>query len=82
MSSLKVFNTGTYAGGMTAVVAVIMLLLLGISVLDMYCAWKHWPSIGYRVRRWSRRNPLFALGFLFVLALLMVHFVGNPIHYD
>jgi hypothetical protein len=81
MNEYQAFEAGTYAEGMAFVVGFIVTVFVVICVLDLVCAWQHWPSIGYRVQKWSRTNLPFVAGFLFILALLLTHFLGNAIHY-
>jgi hypothetical protein len=76
------FQHGTYADGMAFVVAVVVAAFVTISLLDLVCAIKGWPSVGYRVRRWSRKNPFYVVGLLLVLMMLLVHIVGNHIMYS
>lgn len=72
---------GTFRDGIAYVVLFISLVFIAITVLDILCDAKGWPSIGYRVQGWSRRNPGFKFGLLLALAMLMAHFLLNAIHY-
>ena len=81
MNESKAFAAGTFAQGMAFVVAFIFAVFVSICVLDLMCALLRCPSIGFRVQKWSRSNLIFATGLLFVLALLLTHFLANPIHY-
>jgi multisubunit Na+/H+ antiporter MnhB subunit len=72
---------GTYGGGMTAIIIFIFGVLIGICVLDLVSLLQDRPSIGYRVQRWSRRNPLYAAGLLLILCTLLGHFLLNSIKY-
>ncbi len=75
MIALEVFFT--YRDGIAAVIAVIFGLLVAISLLDLVCELMDWPSIGYRVQGWARRNPWFVLVLLLGFTALLAHFVAN-----
>jgi multisubunit Na+/H+ antiporter MnhB subunit len=72
---------GTYGGGMTAIIIFIFGVLIAICALDLASLLQDRPSIGYRVQKWSRRNPLYAAGLLLVLCTLLGHFLLNNIKY-
>jgi hypothetical protein len=72
---------GTYGGGMTAIIVFIFGVLIVICALELISLLLDRPSVGYRVQKWSRRNPLYAAGLLFVLCTLLVHFLLNAIKY-
>jgi len=81
MSTATSPNLGTYSHGMAAVVAFVFAVLVVICVLDLVCAVRGWPSLGYRLQQWSRTNWLFVAAGLLILATLETHFAGNCIHY-
>jgi hypothetical protein len=72
---------GTYGGGMTAIIIFIFGVLIVICALDLVSVLQDRPSTGYRVQRWSRRNPLYAAGLLLILCTLLGHFLLNAIKY-
>lgn len=73
--------TDTYAQGMAFVVGFVFTVLVAVCLLDFICVAMRWPSLGYRVQRWSHTSLLVVTFMLFVLALLLTHFLGNCIHY-
>jgi cytochrome c biogenesis protein CcdA len=71
--------TDTYADGMAVVIWMIFgLLALGAS-LEVVCEFKRWPSLSYRIERWSIENPWFSGALILVVGALLAHFVLNPL---
>ena len=73
---------GTYRWGIIAVIAFVFLLLTAVAALDTWCHRNDWPSLGYRVQTWSRRNPwlvaLLLFGYLALLGHFFAHTAGPP----
>ena len=70
---------GTYGPGVVAAIIFIGLIFFGISVLDLIFYQRNSPSVGWRVQRWSRKNPILSGALLLIYATLVTHFVANPI---
>jgi len=68
----------TYKWGMYLVIAGVFLLFVLLTIAEIYFDWHGWPSIGYRMETWSRKNPWFAAVLLVGLGALLAHFVLNP----
>ena len=68
----------TYRLGMVLVISGIFLLFTVLTVAEIIFEWHGWPSIGYRLESWSRRNPWFAAALLLVFGARLAHFVLNP----
>jgi len=81
MGGQQALQQGTYAHGMAVVIGFVVAVFVAICLLDFLCSCMGWPSIGYRVQRWSRKNPLYVSVLVLVVAMLLTHIVGNPIHY-
>jgi hypothetical protein len=69
----------TYPLGMTIVILGVFMIFIVVCILDILCALKRWPSIGYRVQRWSRQNPFYVLLFLAVVGAMLAHFLAHHI---
>jgi succinate dehydrogenase hydrophobic anchor subunit len=63
---------------MVFAVSGVFLLLTVLLIFEIYFALHDWPSIGFRLEAWSRRNPWFAAALLVVFGALLAHFVLNP----
>jgi hypothetical protein len=70
---------GTYAGATAVTVGVIGGIFIGIALLDLCFYFTDVPSVGWRIRNWSQKNPLLSGAILLIYAMLVTHFVANPI---
>jgi hypothetical protein len=64
---------------MAAVIIFIFSLFILICATDFLCLLNHWPSLGYRVQKWSRKNQVFVVALLLIYGTLMTHFLANPV---
>jgi hypothetical protein len=71
----------SFREGIRGVIASAFGLFTCVAALDVFFAICGWAPVGSRVQHWARVNPGFAALLLFVLGLLLAHFVGNAIHY-
>jgi hypothetical protein len=71
--------TDTYRLGVAAVVGVVFIILIIISLLELWCEVLNIESISYRVERWAGNNPWFARALILVWAILLAHFFLNPL---
>jgi hypothetical protein len=70
---------GTYGLGIALATGFIGAIFIGISILDVIFYRHKAPSVGWRIQRWSRKNPVLSGALLLVYAMLVTHFVANPI---
>jgi hypothetical protein len=70
---------GTYKIGIAAAIVFIGAIFIGIAILEIVFDRNDSPSVGWRIQRWSRRNPILSGALLLIYALLVTHFVANPI---
>ena len=54
-------------------VAALFALLACLHIAEAVCAGVGWPSLGYRVQEWARRNRWFTLILLTLVAMLLAH---------
>jgi hypothetical protein len=47
--------------------------------MEVFCAWKGWPSLGYRAERWSISNPWYVGFVLLILGTFLAHFFLNAL---
>jgi len=71
--------TDTYPIGVAAVTWSVFFLLAFVAWLEWVCEVMHWPSISYRVERWSLENPWFAGGLILLVGVFLAHFLLNPL---
>ncbi len=69
----------SYPQGMAIVVYVLFGILITISLLEVLCELKRWPSISHQVESWADRNPWYAGALLALLFIFIAHFVLNPL---
>ncbi len=69
----------TYPIGMAFVVWGITVIVFAISLIEVFCDYKGWPTVGYQIGEWSERNPWLAYVYIFASFLLLAHFVLNPL---
>jgi len=72
-------TSGTYTTGVVYVIWAITFALVFISVLELICELKGWPTISHRVEDWSDKNPWFSRGLITVLFVFLAHFFLNPL---
>jgi hypothetical protein len=83
LQAITAASTGdSFRQGIRIVVGFVFGVFFLISVLDLVFVYRGWESIPMRLERWSRSNAVFVWAWVFVLSLLVVHFVGNRIKYD
>ncbi len=69
----------TYPEGMVVVVEALFAILIAVSLLELLCEIKHWPSISHQVENWADQNPWYAGALLALLLIFIAHFVLNPL---
>jgi hypothetical protein len=79
MTAGMLASASSDAIGMSIVIGFLFTVFIVICGLDIYCIYKRWPSIGYRLQKWSHWNPFYVAGLLGVLATLLTHFLANAL---
>jgi hypothetical protein len=69
----------TYRIGMAIVLGATCLILIALNGMEVFCAWKGWPSLGYRAERWSINNPWYVGFVLLILGTFLAHFFLNAL---
>ena len=75
-------DAGNFNAGISVVVAVLFVILIVITEVDLYYEVTDQTPIGWRVRNWAQANPLLAAGLLLGLGALLGHFFGNDLVYS
>jgi hypothetical protein len=70
---------GTFRVGMIVAIGVTFAILVALNALEAWCAYKNWPSLGYRVEQWSAHNPWYVGLVFLVLGTFLAHFFLNPL---
>ena len=70
----------TYSVGMASVIWAITFIGLFVSLVDVVCDLRDWPTVSDQIGDWSLRNPWLARLLVAVLFVLLAHFVLNPLH--
>jgi len=70
----------TYSLGMAIAIWSVFGLLGIISVLEVYCDVRRWPTISNRIAGWARVNRWLSAAIVAALFILLAHFVLNPLH--
>ena len=60
--------------GITVAGFVVVAMLLGVVVFDVWFEYRRWRTIGDRLRTWSARYPLLASAFALLLGAMLGHF--------
>lgn len=79
MTSEIVVTSGSYTAGIVGVILTIAVGLSFISLLELVCEIKGWPTISARVEEWSDKNPWLARALITVVFVFLAHFVLNPL---
>lgn len=62
---------------MIIALAVIVVLLV-LTLVDVYLEVRHQRTIGQRIQRWARRYVILSTGIVLVLGALLAHFFWQP----